>query len=71
MPDQNYNTGNGLTPVEEPRGVWVAYYSDRSELAIYATEIDALRRAVDSSMAVAFWEFATDLTDLMAQRRSA
>ncbi len=37
----------------EPRTIgWLAYYSDRSGMALFFNEIDALRYAVDSSMSV-------------------
>ena len=70
MPSQ-YNTGNGLVPVEEPRGAWVAYYSDYSGMALFGSEIEALRHAVGNSMTVAFWEFGRDLSDVDQARRQA
>jgi hypothetical protein len=42
-------------------GVWVAYHSDWSGLAIFGDEIDALRHAVSNSMNVGFAEFGADL----------
>lgn len=42
-------------------GVWLAYYSDRSGAAIFATEIEALRHAVEWSMAVRFVLFGQDV----------
>lgn len=44
-------------------GCWAAYYSDRSGVAIFATEIEALRYAVTNSMQVCFWEFGQDLVE--------
>lgn len=38
-------------------GVWIAYYSDRSAVAVFATEIDALRHAVERRMEVRFQEW--------------
>lgn len=37
-----------------PGGFWLAYYSDYSGFAVFATEIEALRYAVDRSMQVEF-----------------
>lgn len=45
----------------DPRGVWVAFYSDRSGIASFGTEIDALRFAVDHGMEVQFRPFGADL----------
>lgn len=55
MPDAR-NRGNALTPVEDPRGVWMAYYPDGSGFAIFSTEIDALRHAVGHRMDCRFQE---------------
>ena len=41
-------------------GVWVASYGDRSGYALFATEIDALRHAVDKGMRVEFVEFGSE-----------
>ncbi len=48
---------------DSERGVWAAYYSDMSGVRIFATEIEALRHAVENTMSVKFWEFGTDLRD--------
>lgn len=42
---------------EQPRGFWLAYYSDWSGIAAFPTEIEALRHAVDKSMTVMFCEW--------------
>lgn len=44
-----------------PGGVWVAYYSDWSGAAIFASEIEALRHAVNMSMSVKFVEWGSDI----------
>ncbi|QDM56419.1 hypothetical protein PP515_gp72 [Gordonia phage Sidious] len=36
----------------EPTGAWIAYYSDQSGATVFATEIEALRHAVGTSMLV-------------------
>jgi hypothetical protein len=71
MPDQNYNTGNGLTRVEEPDGVWIAYYTDMSDVVPFLSEIDCLRHAVDTSMDVVFVKSGTSLRDADNVRRSS
>ena len=43
------------------RGVWVAYYSDRSGIAAFDSEIEALRYAVKHTCLVEFREFGEDL----------
>jgi hypothetical protein len=47
----------GLQPPQPLSGVWLAYYTDWSGLAVFATEIEALRYAVDHTMSVAFREW--------------
>jgi hypothetical protein len=42
-------------------GAWVAYYSDRSGAYVFASEIEALRKAVESSMQVRFVKWGEDL----------
>lgn len=42
------------TTDEASAGVWIARHSDWSGIAVFATEIEALRYAVDHSMQVAF-----------------
>ena len=42
-------------------GVWVTYYSDRSAVVVFATELEALRHAVELSMQVEFRQFGVDL----------
>jgi hypothetical protein len=41
-------------------GVWVAYHSDWSGLAFFATELEALRHAVTNSMSVGYCTFGAD-----------
>lgn len=38
-------------------GVWLAYYSDWSGISMFASEVEALRHAVDNSMSVGFCRF--------------
>lgn len=51
---------NAMTPNEQTTeadhagGAWVALHSDYSGISIFATEIEALRHAVDKSMTVRF-----------------
>jgi hypothetical protein len=47
----------------EPWGVWLAFYRDWSGLAVFATEVEALRYAVGKGMAVAFAKFGEDLRE--------
>ena len=47
-------------PTKRDRGVWVARYSDRSEVSVFASEISALRHAVSRSMEVVFVPFGED-----------
>lgn len=42
-------------------GAWLAYYTDQSGMAIFGTEVEALRYAVERSMQVIFWQYGTDL----------
>lgn len=42
-------------------GAWVALYSDYSGISIFATEIDALRHAVDKTMTVRFVPWGGDI----------
>lgn len=42
---------------ERPAGCWVAYYSDRSAIAVFGTELEALRHAVDRTMSVRFQQW--------------
>ena len=44
-----------------PRGVWVAYNADDSGITPFATEIDALRYAVNLGMAVKFVEYGSNI----------
>lgn len=39
--------------------VWLAYFSDRSELVIFADETECLRYAVKNQLSVAKWDFGT------------
>lgn len=42
-------------------GAWVAYYSDRSAAAVFRTELEALRVAVERSMQVKFVTWGEDI----------
>jgi hypothetical protein len=55
-------------PVRPEPGVWAAYYPDDSAVAVFATEIDALRAAVDRSMAVVFWPYGMDLNEARREK---
>ena len=44
-------------------GCWVVYYSDRSGIAMFPTEIEALRVAVDRKMECKFVEWGVDPFD--------
>lgn len=57
-------------PAPRPAGCWAAYYSDYSAVAIFGTEIAALRHAVDNAMSVLYWEFGKDLRDAVKDLRS-
>jgi hypothetical protein len=46
-----------------PGGVWLAYYSDWSGMAVFATEIEALRYAVEKSMIVSPVVYGVDLKE--------
>lgn len=50
-------------------GCWVAYYSDRSGIAMFPTEIEALRVAVDRQMECKFVEWGADPFDGSDMRR--
>jgi hypothetical protein len=53
------------------RGVWVAWHSDWSGVAVFASEVACLRHAVANSMQVAFVEYGADLRQAVnAQHRS-
>jgi hypothetical protein len=43
--------------------IWVAYYYDRSGVAVFETEIEALRYALANSMQVKRAPFGVDLFD--------
>lgn len=47
-------------PAVRRGGCWVAYHHDRSGMAVFGEEVEALRYAVVNSMAVAFWRFGDD-----------
>lgn len=44
-----------------PTGIWVAYYSDRSGIVAFPTEIEALRYAVKHSCEAGFRSYGVDL----------
>lgn len=52
-----------------PFGVWIAYYQDRSGLAIFESEIEALRRAVEHSMQVAYVKYGADVWESIGGAR--
>lgn len=62
MPDQRYNTGDGLTRVEEPRGVWVAYFQDWNPIpkAVFLDELPARRYAARTYCDVRFLAFGEE-----------
>lgn len=45
----------------QPPGVWVAWYSDRSAVVLFATELEARRWASDGAMRVDFVRFGDEL----------
>ena len=49
-------------------GVWLAFYSDRSDLVIFESEVDALRYAVRHRMEVAWWPVDTGIEVPMTQK---
>jgi hypothetical protein len=46
-----------------PEGAHAAYYPDDSGVAIFATELKALRYAVEHSMAYVFWPYGATLNE--------
>lgn len=46
-----------------PTGVWVAYHADWSAVVLFATEVKALRYAVENSMQVKFMEYGVPLRE--------
>jgi hypothetical protein len=44
-------------------GVWLAYYSDWSGMAVFESELECLRYAVDKTMTVKYVPFGQDLRD--------
>lgn len=52
--------GVDLDP-EQWSGVWVALYQDASHVAVFATEIEALRHAIDKQMTVKFVPYGEDI----------
>lgn len=48
---------------ERVDGVWVAYFTDRSAVVPFASELEALRFAVTRSMDVAFVPYGTYIAD--------
>jgi hypothetical protein len=60
MPEQTGSsiiTIPGLQAAAPLSGIWLAYYADWSGVAVFATEIEALRYAVGRSMQVEFREW--------------
>ena len=49
-------------------GAWVAYYTDWSGLRLFASEVDALRYAVDHGMAVLFVAWGEDPREVESRR---
>lgn len=41
-------------------GVWAAYYSDWSGIAVFESELEAFRYAAGRDMNVKFWPYGTD-----------
>ena len=52
---------SGHRSVHDGSGVWVAFYSDHSGARLFASEIDALRHAVGTSMDVRYVDFGEDV----------
>ena len=46
---------------ETPEGAWVAYYPDLSGVAVFSSELEALRYAVSRSMLVKFLEYGKEI----------
>lgn len=44
-------------------GAWIAYYSDGSSFAVFATEIEAYRYALPVSMSVTFLPYGVRIED--------
>lgn len=68
MPDQ-YNTGNGLVRVEDPRGVWALFDHDHGPcvMSLHLDEIDALRASQQAGHGkVAFVPFGADFAETVA-----
>ena len=42
-------------------GCWIAYYADHSGATLFASEIQALRFAIETGMSVKFVEFGADI----------
>lgn len=61
------------TPTIEPReGVWVAFYYDRSGMAIFDKEVDALRYCIDKHYDdVIFWEFGESWQEATTKPKNA
>lgn len=51
------------TTAQAPEGVWVTYYWDYSSFAVFPTELDALRYAMPSHMAVTRLPYGVCLRD--------
>jgi hypothetical protein len=57
-----------MSKADRAEGVWVTYYHDGSGFVVFAAELDALRHALDASMAVKFARFGD--VDWMKDKRS-
>lgn len=62
-PEAAHNADCDAVP---PGGVWLAYYRDWSGMAVFRTELDALRYAVEKGMAVTPLLFGVDLKEAVA-----
>lgn len=49
-------------------GAWVAFYSDWSDVAVFADETAALREAVDRQMSVVFVPWGSSVRDVANKR---
>lgn len=58
-----------MTDIQQ--GAWIAYYSDMSAVAVFVTEIEALRHAVDGSMSVIWVRSGQTIAEAEAAERAA
>lgn len=63
--------GETYVPAVRRGGAWLAYFHDRSGLAVFDEEVEALRYAVSNTMSVLFWRYGADLGDALREARDA